>query len=418
MFFLISLGLCLRPAILIPPMLGNQIYVNVSNFEGPWYCPKNLENQAMWVSEEFIVPPLTDCLALYLSSEWDNSENRPVNHTNVEVFPPDWGGLASMKFVDQGIFGLHLAPVFDFIVKALLDAGYVEKQDLFGAPYDWRNAPHNIEYYYEALKDLIETAYHMNNNEKVCLYTYSCGGMVTHYFLTRKVSEEWKEKYIHKVIWASPSIGGSMDAVTASYKHTFQYLPDFMLDDTIEQLFRTVPVLGSHLPNINAFSDEPLVYGPNGEEIRKGEVLDWLVTYGFVREEDRKFFDYGKEIVNLDYEDPNVNSYFVFNAALNTSTAALNFTNGYNETAEIVYGLGDGTMGKDALYYPFNKWKNGNKGKALVLHDFNTTDRMYSHVFTLYIDEYAQYVVDLIKNDDWVVPGVREYYGTDRPKYD
>ena len=68
---------------------------------------------------------------------------RYANQTGVEIRPYKFGALAGVAALDPALpkYTGTFAPLID----ALSEAGYVEGQDLFGAPYDFRLAADGLE---------------------------------------------------------------------------------------------------------------------------------------------------------------------------------------------------------------------------------------------------------------------------------
>lgn len=404
------------PVVIIPPMLGSQLYGNASNFESHWYCSKNFENKLLWLSEEMVIPPILNCLAEYLASEYDPSTKTIKNRTNIEIFSPDFGGVSSFEYADSGIFGYKLIPVFGPLINKLQELGYEIRKDLFGVPYDWRNAPGNIDYIYPMIKDLIEQAYHINDNQKVCVLGYSLGCWVTHYFLTHFVDQEWKDTYIQKVIWCAQSFGGSMDALRVAYFHKIEYIPDIFMTESLERLFQSIFCEYAQLPNHNVFPNRPLVIGPNGEEYGSTELPSLLQQLGKIGDEYLPIFEKGVEFSKITLEDPGVNSYFAFNTGLKT-VKSLNFSNGWDKTPTMDYIAGDTTMEAPVLFYGCNNWNGINRGKTILCHDFNQTSSDYSHVSILATDEFVKVMVEIIQKDNWLLPGNHNVTGFGAPNF-
>ncbi|OHT07133.1 Lecithin:cholesterol acyltransferase family protein [Tritrichomonas foetus] len=415
MFWLITTAFSMKPIVMVPPMLGSQLWVTVKDFKSShWYCPKNIDNKTMWLNEEYVIPPLYNCLAEYLTSQWDPVAKTVRNNTNVEVYPIDFGGVEGVKYIDSGVLGYHLISDYNELIQKLTDEGYVVRKDLFAAPYDWRHAPLYISHYYQMLKDLIEQAYYMNDNQKVTIFSYSCGCMVFHYFLTHIVDEKWKEKFILKVIWCAPSFGGTMDAFSTAYFHKIDYIPEILVSESLHNFFDSLPTLYSHLPNSHMFPDYPIVYGPNGEEIHAPEIPDFLIKMGKVKDEFMPLMEEASEIINKSFDDPGVSSYFAFNAVL-PSTRAFNFSKGFDKDPETIYTLGDGTMQADILYYGCNNWNSANLGKTMLCHDFNNTNTDYSHVSILAQPDFVDVMVEMMMSDNWLVPGRHNVTGSHVP---
>lgn len=68
---------------------------------------------------------------------------RYSNQTGVEIRPMDWGGLGGVESLDPSL--PQITPVYKSLTEGLKKAGYAERVDLFGAPYDFRLAADGLE---------------------------------------------------------------------------------------------------------------------------------------------------------------------------------------------------------------------------------------------------------------------------------
>ncbi len=64
------------------------------------------------------------------------------NQSGVGIRPYDWGGLGGVKALDPGL--PQASGIFSRLVDALEQAGYREREDLYGAPFDFRLAPDGL----------------------------------------------------------------------------------------------------------------------------------------------------------------------------------------------------------------------------------------------------------------------------------
>lgn len=61
----------------------------------------------------------------------------------MEIRPVDWGGLGGVEALDPSL--PQITPVYESLTGGLKKAGYKERVDLFGAPYDFRLAADGLE---------------------------------------------------------------------------------------------------------------------------------------------------------------------------------------------------------------------------------------------------------------------------------
>ena len=388
-------------------MFGSRLYVDSNGFKSHWYCKKSLHDHAVWINEEYFVPPLINCLAEYLSSEWDPVNKRITNRTNVQVHVDFFGDEKSIAYVDTGVLWHHFIPDMANVFKRLHKEGYVNKKNLFAAPYDWRLNPHAMDYFYPKLRELIENAYNLNGQQKVAIFSYSAGGLATYTFLTKFVDQEWKDKYIDRVVFGDASIGGSMEAFEVMYTQEFSILPKLYQTESFKKFLHSTPTLFSHLPS-SKINTEPVIYGPNGQKFYASEVPELMVKLGKLPEEYVPILYAANPVINMDFPDPGVNSYFIYNCPLNTLKAVQIddwSTNKYTP----IYSKGDGTIIEDALKFGCSKWKSENH--ATVCHDLNIADDKYSHLYLLTKPEFIELAISTINENDWIVKGTHNITG-------
>jgi len=259
-------------------------------------------------------------------------------------------------------------------MEYLKDKGYTVKKDLFGAPYDWRLAMSGLEEpLFPKLKSLIEYAYELNENTKVAVLGYSCGGIVSQRFFANYVDAEWKEKYIAKVIFLAPAFAGSPMTIDVAWNRYFPILP-FLKSDVIEEAAETIPCVHALFPNPNIFGDKPLIQGPDGDITAK-DIPDYLVKKGKFHEKNIPLMRKDTEVIYEVPKDPGVHLMMLYNSAVKT-VMTKNFVNGYDEDPEIIYDSGDGTVPSVGPEWGCNNWKSD---KSLVCYDVNQEDDKFNH---------------------------------------
>ncbi|KAH3757064.1 Group XV phospholipase A2 [Pelomyxa schiedti] len=172
-------------------------------------CPhQTTEWTRWWIDNRDMEPPMEDCLLYYLTPQWINGSMQ--NPEGIDIRTPDWGGVYAIDILDPDLLMELFTHYFHGTIQGFEDAGYVVGTNLFGAPYDWRYFPSPS--YCEALQELVEQAFALNNNTKVELVSHSLGGPVSYYFL-QNMEEEWKEKFLHRWITLSSPWYGSVQAI-------------------------------------------------------------------------------------------------------------------------------------------------------------------------------------------------------------
>lgn len=408
--FLASASAVRRPIVLAPPLFGSHLHVTAKDFSSHWYCKKNLDDAPVWLSEGYLIPPIINCMAQYLTTKWD-AENKTIrNQTNCDVWTPDFGGDSSLRYIDEGVVGLHLISDLVQVLEEFEGHGYVVKTDIFGAPYDWRHGPLFIDGFYQQYIALVEQIYN-TTGQKVVLWGFSMGVMVTHWLLTKKVTQEWKDKYIDRVILTCPSFGGSMDAVKISWDRWLDKLPEIMRTESLETLFSTVPTMFSHFPNVGAYGDQVVIRGPNNTEITAKTLADFMAAQGKIVGEAKEMLYASRDVYDRDLDPVGVDTYIIYNSGLDT-VQTLEFPNGFDEAYVETYEGGDNTIAASTIRYVCEKWAKEMPGKTVMCHDFNSSSSSHTHITLLAAKEFTEMVYDITNADDWKVPGLHNIVGT------
>eukprot|EP00917_Polyrhabdina_sp_WS-2016_P011917 GHVP01026202.1.p1 GENE.GHVP01026202.1~~GHVP01026202.1.p1 ORF type:complete len:285 (+),score=30.62 GHVP01026202.1:443-1297(+) len=258
--FMIILGVCRRPVVLIPGIAGSGLIMNAKNATVP-LCdgPQTIEGIRSWFSVTALMPPASHqaCWASLMELQWSLKEKVYHDVPNVHVMPADFGTVAGIDFLDyvEG-FGVGASAYFADIISAFKEAGYEEGVDLFGSGYDWRYPPWQLHDYFAWLKHTIETSTYINS-EKPVVISHSLGALAFQYFLNFKVDEFWKSRFIDSHIAIAPATGGSFKAIRAILSgyddFSFNFLKLFHIElipqDILKKMLRTIGSSYALLPN-------------------------------------------------------------------------------------------------------------------------------------------------------------------------
>jgi lecithin-cholesterol acyltransferase len=388
-------------------MFGSVLYGDINKIDTHWYCGKNKKNEFLWIKDKYLVPQVVNCLADYMKCEWNSTSHKPKSREGANIYTIDFGGLSAVRYIDHGILGKHFIPDLIHMITKLENEGYIEKVDLFGAPYDWRMNPISLDDYYLQLKQLIEDIYTQTGNQKVTMYGISAGCMAIHNFLTTQVTQEWKDKYMKKIILHGPSFGGAGDALRVIWDNKVSFLPKVYNTESFRKMIVTIPTLHGHMPN--AHTNEKLVYviGPDGKEYYAKDLPQLMIDQGKIKDEAKELFESSFPYIERDILPPGVPTYILFNSVLETPLG-YNFKDGWDKPGVPLTTLGDNTITKDSLYYACDKWKTS---VSTVCHDIKINDTKYSHSGQLVCDDIQDILYNAIKDDSWVVKGVHNITG-------
>ncbi|OHS94049.1 Lecithin:cholesterol acyltransferase family protein [Tritrichomonas foetus] len=397
LFSIFSLCSSNPPMVIFPPMFGSVLYGTITNLQtSHWFCPKNLKDSWIWETDQYLISPITDCLADYLKCGWNYTTNRPDSRNESYIYTIDFGGDGGIRYLDRGIFGYHLVHDMDGFLEYFEARGYKVREDVFGAPYDWRLSPIGIEQYYIDVKKLIEECYEQTG-KKQTLFGYSGGCFSMHYFLTRKVTQEWKDKYIDHIILVGPSYGGAVSAWLCLWSG-MSWFPGTESEPMVKFL-RSIPTLYSHVPNYVIHKDMPAIIGPNGETYTHAQARQIFYDQGKVDDiENRMIYEFAeKDVLSQDLADPGVDAYLIFNSILPTNVG-LNFSEGFDKMPTTIIGEGDIVLSKESLYYGCKNWKSGH---SVVCRDYREQNETLNHGTILKVDEVLQDIYENMVNDSW-----------------
>jgi len=254
--------------------------------------------------------------------------------------------------------------------------GYTIKENIFGAPYDWRLNPVSIDQYWIDLKNLIEQAYNQNEKQPVALFGFSAGNYVIQELLTAKVTPEWCSTYVDRAVMLAPAFPGSMEALECIFLGKIAFLPNVYDTEDISKMVLSIPTVYGHLPNVHVYGDRTVIQGPDGKKYTANEFYDLSIQQGKIPDEDIPIYQANLPYINHDIKDINIDTYFIFNTGLDTPSY-LDYSNGWDKNYTVVQGKGDTTINDFGLYYGCNNWKSQH---VRVCHDMNTTEKGYDHV--------------------------------------
>lgn len=360
-----------NPVILLPPFYGTNLYVTYNNTNLPWYCSKSENDSLLWLSTSYFGPLQMKCLFKLLTSFIDD-DGHITNWPNTTISIHDFGGDEGSKFVIKTKhFKKGFGPSMRNFVQHFTDLGWQLRKDLFVAPFDWRIGPTFSDSFWPEFKNLIEDAYDVQK-EKVTIVAFSQGGYMTHQFLTKHCTQDWKNNFISQVILISPSFAGDIQMLYNIWSKRIPTFP-YVHSEAQDLCFEQMPSIHAHIPNEIVYEDVVLAYGPDGEEY-KGKDLYRLIMDHLLHSNEiaRKIFDKSQEIRKRRPLDLGVKTVLLMNSKRETAVA-LNFSNGWDKNPIRIIGEGDGTMPAYGHRWVCKNFKN------ITCIDFNSTSDKYDH---------------------------------------
>lgn len=364
------------PVLILPPLYGTNLYVSYNHTDLPWYCPSSMQDDHLWVNLKLVIPPRFNCLFKLIEVFYDQETDKFVNLPGVYVSVKHWGSDEAIRWVDSGLFGRHFIESLSTMVDYFTNNGYTIQKDLFTAPYDWRFAPAGLtDDYWLKLQALIEEAYAMNENQKLTIIGYSCGGFNVQQFLTKKVTQEWKNKHIEKVIFLAPSFGGShivFDSLFQRYSPMIPVLRTQAVGNMIERL----PCLHGHLPNVEIFGDQEMVTGPEGEPYTAADLGTLLIRHNRVTAPVVPLFNKSMSVRTTAPRDIGLPTMIIYNSGVPTRDKLI-FRNGWTEKPEYETGRGDGTLHAKGIEWACEHWNHTES--PVICIDLDRNDAKFRH---------------------------------------
>lgn len=387
----ITLTNACKPVFLVPGLMASRLHGNVTR-KPHWYCSKIVDDD-VWVNDVLVVPPLHNCLLEYIGLHWNNETNEVTEKEGVSIKPVDFGGLEGVAYVDEFEHDLHFAATYGPLADALKARGYVEKESLFGIPYDWRYGMAHPDAFWNQVKELVEIAYTKNNNEKVILVGHSMGSIFINYFCMTKMTKEWRDKYIDSAFLIAPSMGGSYLSFTTILTKMIPFL------QIIGEFPDSAQKLGGvdiHIPNYVIFGDRPLYTNKDGKNYFARDLKQALIDEGIFASDPsiEKIYELNEDWptrIPTPFDFP---CSIVYNTALET-LVSLDRSNGNDRYS---YGPGDLMVNAEGIEYLCNNWNTTYKVDCLNLQHILPSA---NHLSIVWQNETMNYLFDHMDNDEW-----------------
>ncbi|KAL8490184.1 hypothetical protein ACS0TY_025917 [Phlomoides rotata] len=358
--------LTLHPVVLIPGSGGNQLEARLTEKYNPsslwcnrWYPLKKDPDGwfRMWFDPTLLLRPFTKCFNQRMMIYYDSDEDDYHNAPGVETRVPHFGSTQSLLYLDPSL--KSITSYMEPLVRSLEEIGYINGENLFGAPYDFRYAlaaqhhPSKVaSKYLSDLKSLVESASASNGGKPVILLSHSLGGLFALHLLDR-ASISWRQKYVKHFIALSAPWGGTVDEMRtfASGNTLGAPLVDPLL---VREEQRSSASNLWLLPSPTVFDKgKPLVVTPNFS-YSSSDIVVFLRDIGF----SEGVSPYKTRVFPLieSLPSPEVPVTCVFGSGVKTPEMLVYGMGGFDEGMEVVYGDGDGTVNMVSLLALESTW--------------------------------------------------------------
>jgi hypothetical protein len=342
------------------------------------------------MEDALLVPPLFYCVIDWLRLVWNSTTQEPEGVPYAHIHTGQIGDINALNYLDTLFFDIHFVPSYEFLVGALVDAGYQKGVDLFGVPYDWRFGPRLPAPWYNSFISFIENSVNVSG-DKAILVSHSMGCMVSHYLLMNLTTHEWREKYIDSMILLAPSICGAGGGFNALWT---EELPGLEILGPFPDMVPFEGGVHTHIANFDVFRDKVIYVAPDGTERKAPDATELLIENGKFPGDSKKIYDlfeayHATAPVPLDMPIA-----VFYNSKLQTPMG-INRSSG----ADVVFfGGGDKMVNREGPEYICSKWKTG---KAIDCFDLNSDSGHVDHGGMLWNQVLLDFVVQHVINSSW-----------------
>ena len=200
------------PVFLVPGSLHSKLYLQATGADG---CPAavtdaNRTAETLYLNWTSLRPPRQACWIRRMSQKFDPTTSTYHAPPGVSVFADVTTFNASeIPSVDPWTF--PNASSYEALLAALRTVGYRDGQNLLVAPYDWRQAPDQLDRYFERLRSGIEEV-RLFTGRKVVLLGHSAGPSVILFFLARQPLW-WKQRNVRSMVSLNGNLAGEIDCL-------------------------------------------------------------------------------------------------------------------------------------------------------------------------------------------------------------
>lgn len=328
------------PVILVPGDGGSQMEAMLDKPEVVHYiCSKKTTYWFdLWLNMELLMPEIIDCWIDNMRLVYNSTTHTTKNSPGVKIRMPGFGNTDTVEWLDPS----HRYPTGYFydIVQAMVtsDLAYKRGTTVRGAPFDFRKAPNELQYYFDALRQLTEEMYN-TSGQRVVYLLHSMGGPITWYFLGHQ-PQSWKDKYVEAVISLAGAWGGSIKAVKV-YTAGDNLGIYLISPQNIRKEQRSAPSLAFLLPLPTVWkSDDVLVQTPEKNYTTANfkdlfEALKLPDAYNM-------YLDTKDLLKTL--PPPGVELHCLYGHTVNTVEKLVYQEGHFPDSPEIIFGDGDGTV--------------------------------------------------------------------------
>ncbi|MQL95736.1 hypothetical protein Taro_028403 [Colocasia esculenta] len=364
-------GVDLHPLILVPGTIGSQLearlteeYRPSSRLCGRWARARRDRDGwfRLWFDPALLVAPFTRCFAERMTLRYLPEIDDYYNAPGVETRVPHFGSTVGLLYRDPHLkyiadpYTSNPSPFSPFLL--ILDIGYKDGLNLFGAPYDFRYGlaadghPSKVGVeYLRNLKALVENASASNGGKPVILVSHSLGGLFVLQLLNRN-HQAWRQRFVKHFVALSAPWGGALRGMltfASGYSVGIPGLDPLLVRDEQRSSESNLWLL----PSPKVFGSTPLVVTPE-RNYSAMDIPEFLVGIGFPE----GVPPYEARILPLveRLPPPRVPVTSIAGTGMRTPETLVYGKDGFDRQPEVVYGDGDGTVNLASLLALEAEW--------------------------------------------------------------
>ncbi|KAF9621139.1 hypothetical protein IFM89_016633 [Coptis chinensis] len=351
----------LHPLILVPGNGGNQLEARLTEA----YRPSSLicalwsrDNWfRLWFDPTVLIGPYTKCFAERMTLHYDPGKDDYENTPGVETRVPHFGSTQSLLYLNPKL--KHISAYMAPLVETLEQHGYIDGENLFGAPYDFRYGlaskghPSSVgSQFLQNLKILIEKASASNGGKPVIILSHSLGGLFVLQLLNRNPAS-WRCKHVKHFIALSAPWGGTVQEMLTFASGSTLGVP--LVDPLlVREEQRSSESNLWLLPSPKLFGRKRTLVIAQNATYSALDIPRFLCDIGFAQ----GMQPYKTRILPLTEKlvAPEVPMTCIIGSGVKTPETLLYGSDGFDKQPEIVYGDGDGTVNLLSLLALETEW--------------------------------------------------------------
>ncbi|XP_065075238.1 phospholipase A2 group XV-like [Ochlerotatus camptorhynchus] len=200
------------PVILVPGLGGSRLEAKLDKpSRVSFLCSKKTDAfYDIWLNVENLAPFAINCLSDNLRLVYNNESRTTESSPGVTVQVAGWGYSDAVEWLCRS--RSSRCAYYVNLVDTLVANGYIRGFSVQSAPYDFRLPYYEFNLFYTWLTKEIEGAFELNSDTPVTLIVHSMGGPMVLQFLQGQ-PQEWKDKYIKRVISLNGAWGGTVKSL-------------------------------------------------------------------------------------------------------------------------------------------------------------------------------------------------------------